>query len=162
MLPEVVCDAGAARFVRATTLGRSTRPLVAGDRTGQCCFGVACLTNDANGCWPGARSPRWGLAVRCRCGRLLRPQPGLARASPLFVGRHFPRRRLEILDRTLCRAGLVPLKLAALSIAGCPLLVGFLAKESLLQTLPAPVPVVTSLAVGHGGRLRQALGGGPC
>lgn len=75
---------------------------------------------------------------------------GLAKACLFLLTRRCPSRRLESWsEMPLPWSVALPMRLAALSIAGCPLLVGYLAKEQLQQRLgPLPVLLVTLFSVG--------------
>ncbi|MBC1259681.1 hypothetical protein FQK07_00060 [Synechococcus sp. BSF8S] len=75
---------------------------------------------------------------------------GIAKACLFLLARHFPSRRLEDWEEMpLPFSVALPMRLAALSIAGCPLLVGYLAKERLqLELGPLPALLVTVFSVG--------------
>lgn len=75
---------------------------------------------------------------------------GLAKACLFLLTRRCPSRRLESWsEMPLPRSVALPMRLASLSIAGCPLLLGYLAKEQLQQQLaPLPVLLVTLFSVG--------------
>jgi len=153
MLSGVVVTAGACPLVRATTLVEPLAPLVMGIGLASACFGVAfaLIETDAKRMLAWSTLSQMGLAVLVPAvAGFYALSHGLAKASLFLLSRHFPSRRLEIWTQNpLPLQVWLPLQLASLSIAGCPLLVGFLAKESLLKQLPGPSGLlVTSLAVG--------------
>lgn len=153
MLSGVVVTAGACPLARAVTLVEPLGPVVLGIGLASACFGVAfaLMESDAKRLLAWSTLSQMGLAVLVPAvAGVYALSHGLAKASLFLLSRHFPTRRLEIwTQQPLPLPVWLPLQLAALSIAGCPLLVGFLSKERLLGELPTPWAVlVTVLAVG--------------
>ncbi len=153
LLSGVVITAGAAPLVRVATFSPSLGDTVLWFGLASALFGLvfALLETDVKRLLAWSTVSQMGLVVLSPAtAGLFALGHGVAKASLFLVARHFPSRRLEGWSQTpLPTAVWLPMQLASLSIAGCPLLVGYLAKDLLQARLTGAVAMlVVALSVG--------------
>ncbi|MCT0219514.1 hypothetical protein KQ304_11000 [Synechococcus sp. CS-1329] len=153
LLSGVVITAGAAPLVRISqaTPSLATAMLWLGLASAGFAVVFALLETDVKRLLAWSTVSQIGLAVISPVtAGLFALGHGLAKACLFLLTRRCPSRQLASWpEMPLPRSVALPMRLAALSIAGCPLLVGYLAKEQLQQQLgPLPVLLVTIFSVG--------------
>ncbi|QPN55720.1 hypothetical protein I1E95_11065 [Synechococcus sp. CBW1107] len=153
LLSGVVITAGAAPLVRVSTFSSPLASTVLWFGLASALLGLifALLETDVKRLLAWSTVSQMGLVVLSPAtAGLFALGHGVAKASLFLVARRFPSRRLDSWSQTPLPTGVwLPMQLASLSIAGCPLLVGYLAKDLLQARLTGGVALlVLVLSVG--------------
>ncbi|MEB3166502.1 MAG: proton-conducting transporter membrane subunit [Cyanobacteriota bacterium] len=153
LLSGVVVSAGALPLLRLEQLNEAIQALIAPVGLASAALGVlyALVVSDAKRLLAWSTLAQMGLVVLSPAsGGLMALSHGLAKAGLFLSARHWPGRSLQgWRDRPLAWSLQLPLWLGALSIAGLPPLLGFIAKKQLLSGLaPGPAWLLVALSIG--------------